>query len=95
MQSPSVEASGEVSSDETLDEEIFPALSAEAHQGLSATLSIVERFKLGPVVRLALVLHLGVLRTLVPGRADPANAGYFEVASDALELDPRLEHLPN
>ena len=47
--------------------------------------------------RLALVLHLGVLRTLVPGRADPANAGYFEVGPDALELDPEalLEVIPH
>lgn len=38
--------------------------------------------------RLALVLHLGVLRTLVPGREDPANAGFFEVSKDEVELDP-------
>jgi probable phosphoglycerate mutase len=38
--------------------------------------------------RLALVLHLGVLRTLAPGRGDPANAGYFEVGPEAVELNP-------
>lgn len=41
---------------ETLAEDAFVALSADARQGLSATLAILERFRLLPVVRLALTL---------------------------------------
>jgi len=43
---------------------------------------------------LALVLHLGVLRTLLPGRKDLANAGYVEVERDELVLDPRQSLTP-
>ena len=41
-----------------------------------------------PAGCIGLVLHLGVLRTLLPGREDPPNAGWCEVAVDELELDP-------
>ena len=37
---------------------------------------------------LAVVVHLGVLRTLLPGRPDPPNASYVEVEPHELELDP-------